>query len=471
MTRIVKFFGLAAGLYAVVSVSAQTGAESGTRFGIGQDSITCVRHLSLYTTDFQQARQAIAQRQPQASFDAALTNWRRVWRDCPMALLNLTPQGAEMYRFYIDRELNHDRRNALIDTLFQVWERGITLRADNPNVQAQYQQQLMQDMLRYADTPENEERILALLRDMAGLHRDGQRRGPTAGRPRPTAGMYANYWRIRFSQNREGRLSDDELVEIYDIVVDALSEAINETNDEEMARARDMIDDAFANSPAASRETLVRIYGGRRFEENRDNPQYLRRVTRLLSQREYTDSELFESASERLYELDPSPAAAHGMAMLFLRRDNFDRALEYFEEAIRLETNPFEKARYNFALGGIMLSRFNRHADARRYTKEAIRLRPDWGEPYILLAQIYADGPRCGNDDFEQRQVFWVIVDLLTRARTVDPDLASRVDPLIRQYQQHFPRREEGFFRNINEGMTVTVGCWISESTRVRYIN
>jgi hypothetical protein len=117
-----------------------------------------------------------------------------------------------------------------------------------------------------------------------------------------------------------------------------------------------------------------------------------------------------------------------------------------------------------------MLSRYNRHVDARRYALEAIRLRPDWGEPYILLAQTYVSGPRCGNDDFEQRQVFWVAVDKLQRARAVDPELASRVDPMIRDYSQHFPRREEGFFRNLTEGTTVTIGCWINETTRVRYI-
>jgi hypothetical protein len=98
-------------------------------------------------------------------------------------------------------------------------------------------------------------------------------------------------------------------------------------------------------------------------------------------------------------------------------------------------------------------------------------LRPDWGAPYILLANTYANGPKCGEDEFEQRNVYWVVVDKLQKAKAVDPACATIVDPLIRQYSQHFPKKEEGFFRNILEGATVSVGCWIGESTKVRYTN
>jgi len=460
MKRVVKILVLAAaGFFTVKSASAQFVPN------LGDNPALCQRHLALYQTDYQQAQQAVNQRQANANFDAPMINWRRVWEDCPLASPNLTPQGATMYKFYIDRELDQSRRNALIDTLVQVWEKGIALRAETPGVQAQYRTQLMQDMLRYADNPENEEKILNLLREMVNLQR---RPGRT---DRPTAGMYANYMRIRFSQNREGRISDEALIDDYNVLIDALSDDINQTNDEELARARDMIDDNFANSNAASRDNLLRIYGGRRYEENIDNLEYLRRVTRLLSQRDFTDSELYENAAERLYELNPSPSAAYNMATLFLRRDNFEKAMEYFEEAIRTETNAFEQARYNHILGTIMLTRYSRYTDAKRYAVEASRLRPDWAEPHILLANIYVSGPRCGNDDFEQRQVFWVAVDKLQTARRLDPDLASRIDPLIRDFSRHFPSREEGFFRNMTEGTNITIGCWINETTRVRFNN
>ena len=197
---VINFLGLAAiWIFAAqVDVSAQTGAVSGTRFGIGQDSIACTRALSLYQQDYQHR-----------NFDDALVNWRRLWRDCPISSPNLTPQGALMYKHYIDRELNAARKDALIDTLMQVWERGIELR---PQVRETYQTQMMQDMLRYLDTPENQHRLLEKLEDLMNTQKE-----------RTTAFIYANYMRIIFAQHREGKLSDEDLLDNYNRINDVIS--------------------------------------------------------------------------------------------------------------------------------------------------------------------------------------------------------------------------------------------------------
>ena len=447
MNRLVKFFGIFGTILLLSSnVSAQTGAESGTRFGIGQDSLNCVRALTLFDQDFRQR-----------NFDAAIVNWRRLWRDCPLSSINLPLRGADMYRFYISRELNQDRRDALVDTLIMVWERGMELR---PQARANYQIQFMQDLLRFANTPENQPKIMNLLEEIMETQKE-----------RTTAAVYANYMRIIFSQHRDLMLSDEELIDNYNTVNDAISYAIVHTTDEkmgeELARARDQFDETFANSTAATCENLIKIYA-EKYEENKEDPEFLRKLTSMLTRKECTDAELFEMATEQQYALNPSAAAAYSMGMLFFRRDNIERAIEYFEEAIRQETNPFDKARYNYLLAGIMLTKYNRFVDARRYALEAIRSRPDWGMPYILLADIYVSGPKCGEEAFEQAHVYLVAVDKLQTARRVDPDVARTVDERIRTYSRHFPNRDEAFFRGLSEGATLRVGCWINESTTLR---
>jgi tetratricopeptide (TPR) repeat protein len=265
-------------------------------------------------------------------------------------------------------------------------------------------------------------------------------------------------------------MSDENLLDDYTKVSDFISAAIRATPKEELARVRDMIDDSFAASSAASCENLLKIYGAK-YEANKNDADFLRKLTRMLTRKECTDSELFEKASVQQYELNPNPDAAYNMAMLFFRKENFDEAVKYFEHAINSENDPIDKARYNYLLGRIMLANYNKHTDAKKYLNEAIRLRPDWGDPYIQLAITYANGSKCGESDFEQRQVYWVVVDKLQRARTVDPDVASRVNPMIGQYSQHFPKKEDGFFLGITEGNAITVGCWINERTTVRFIN
>jgi len=452
MKSVVKSLGVIAGLFAMMTVSAQTGAVSGTRYGKGQDSINCIRNLSLYQQDYQHR-----------NYEAAIVNWRKVWKDCPQSSANLSAHGIAMYQNFIANELDQNKKMALFDTLMMVYEKGIILRPQN---KGNYLANMAQDMVKFADTPENQPKLLKIMEESMILEKE-----------KTSVLTYVNYMKIIFEQNISGRLSAEELIDNYNKVSDYIGEAIKKTTNatdslkkEELAKARDMIDDSFANSSAASCENLVKIYGGK-YDANKNDIDFLRKLTRILNRKDCTDSELFEKASEQQYALSPSSAAAYNMAKLFLRKGNYDKAAEYFENAINSETEPFDKANYNWQLGGLMLSQFKKYTDAKKYALEAIRLRPDWGQPYILLANTYASGPKCGEDDFEQRYVYWVVVDKLQKARSVDSDCAVIVDPSIRQFSQHFPKKEEGFFRNVIEGANVTVPCWINETTKVRYNN
>ena len=446
MKKVVKFFGvMALGLFALITVSAQPGSVTGTRFGKGQDSIDCFRDLSLYQQDYKHK-----------NYDAAIVNWRKVWKNCPTSSVNLAAHGIAMYQFFIARELDQAKKNALVDTLMQVYEKGMVLRPQN---KGNYLTNMAQDIEKYANTPENQPKLLKILEETMATEKE-----------KTTARTYASYMSIILAQNAAGKLSDEDLLDDYTKVNDFISAAIKATSNEELAKARDMIDESFAASNAASCDNLITTYEAK-FEANKNDAEFLRKLTRMLNKKECTDSELFEKASEQQYNLSPSSDAAYNMAKLFFRKENFDKAVEYFENAIKSETDPIEKANYNYQLGAILLTKYNRYTDAKKYAIEASKLRPDWGAPYVLLANTYANGPKCGEDDFEKQYVYWVVVDKLQKAKAVDPEMAALVNPMISQYSQHFPKKEEAFFRNITEGTSITVGCWINETTKARFSN
>ena len=436
MKKVVKSLGVVAGLFAVMTMSAQ-------ERDYGNDPASCQRNLSLYQSDFKQG-----------NYVSAIENWRKVWNDCPRSSVNLATHGIAMYQNFIAKELDQNKKMALVDTLMMVYEKGIVLRPQN---KGNYLANMAQDMQKYADTPENQPKLLKILEETMIVEKE-----------KTSARTYASYMSIILEQNAAGKLSDEDLLDNYTKVSDYISEAIKKTNNEELAKARDMIDDEFAKSSAASCENLLKIYG-EKYDDNKDNADFLRKLTRMLVRKECTDSKLFEKASEQQYALNPSADAAYNMARLFLKKDNFNKAVEYFEDAISSETDPVDKAKYNYQLGGIMLSNYNKYTDAKKYAIEAIKLRPDWGAPYILLANTYASGPKCGEDEFEKQYVYWVVVDKLQKAKSVDPDVAATVDPMIRQFSHHFPKKEEAFFRNITEGTAINVGCWIGEATKARF--
>lgn len=431
-----------------LAMNAQTGIESGTKFGKGQDSIDCVRALSLYQSDYKAK-----------NYESALPNWRHVWNNCPKASVNLgVPHGTTIYKYMIAKELNPTKQAALVDTLMMIYRRTIELR---PTKKGEFTIQMAQDMVKYTEDNPDKTAVLKLLSDCIFNQKDDA-----------PAIIYASYMNILLKQNVEGSLSDEDLLETYTLVSDKLNAAIKTSQNEELAKVRDLIDDNFAKSTAASCENMIKIYS-LKFDENKEDSEFLRKLTNMLNKKECTDSELFEKASEQLYALNPSADAAYNMARMFLKKDDIAKAIEYYQDAIKSETDPISKANYLYQLGGIMLSKRSSYSEAKRLAQQAISLRPDWGAPYALLANTYAGGPKVGENAFENAYVYWVVVDKLLKAKAVDPEYAARanVNTLIAQYSQHFPKKEEAFFYNITEGTTVTVGGWIGETTKVRFIN
>jgi tetratricopeptide (TPR) repeat protein len=85
------------------------------------------------------------------------------------------------------------------------------------------------------------------------------------------------------------------------------------------------------------------------------------------------------SAAERFY--------SQGVAQL--SRDDYARALQFFERAVELDPN-YPEAWYQ---AGFCYGVLNRHQDALKASRQAARLRPDWAEAYVNIgASSYALG-------------------------------------------------------------------------------
>jgi len=115
----------------------------------------------------------------------------------------------------------------------------------------------------------------------------------------------------------------------------------------------------------------------------------------------------------------------------------------------------------------------NNYVKSRQCARNALAIDPNYAKAYLLIGRVYAAGARgCGETSFEKKSVNWLIVDQFVKAKSVtsDPEIIQEANELIGRYSGGFPTQEEGFWDNISEGQTVTIGCWVNESTTVRYI-
>ncbi len=113
----------------------------------------------------------------------------------------------------------------------------------------------------------------------------------------------------------------------------------------------------------------------------------------------------------------------------------------------------------------------NSYSTARSWCRKASDIRPNWGEPYILVGLMYASSGRlCGpGTGWDSQVVVWAAMDEWSKARSVDANAADEANKYIGKYREFLPSVGEGFQRNIKEGDSYKVGCWIQTSTSARF--
>ena len=113
----------------------------------------------------------------------------------------------------------------------------------------------------------------------------------------------------------------------------------------------------------------------------------------------------------------------------------------------------------------------NNNLKARELALKAVSIRTNWGEPHILIGQLYADSKSSCSSISLPNAVYWVAVDMFLKAKTIDPSVEEKANKLILAYSKYFPNKEEAFFQNVTEGNSYSIGCWINETTKARFNN
>ena len=149
-------------------------------------------------------------------------------------------------------------------------------------------------------------------------------------------------------------------------------------------------------------------------------------------------------------------------------RANYEMASVLYKQAIELETDSKEKARYYLKLGDITYHKLGSNTLARTFARQAIELDPESGHPFLLIGAIYADCEPCGDNDIAKKALYWIAVDNFVKAKQIDNELSEIANKSIVAYAQHFPDTETIFFHGLKVGDRYTVGCWINETTIIR---
>lgn len=449
-----------------------------SRFGI--DSVTTIENLARYQSLMKQKK-----------YDEALVPWRVVFETAPKVTKNIYLHGVDMYEYrcqnayfkadkameladkqedeakkeaYINKSKEYSTEaKANLDTVLMIYKQ----REKHFPYKGYIEGKMGIAMLKYnKDTVETAYDYLQKAIEIRGV--------------KASASVAATFMQATVGMYVKENIKAEQVVENYLKVSDLLAKRLDKLQTtykaqpsakvekaiDGMGKAIEGVDALFVNSGAANCEVLVEAFNPK-YEAQKDNADFLKKVTAILVKQDCTDSELFAKASVSLHDLSPSATSAYNLAKLFLKKENYNEAAGFYDQAISLEEDNAKKAVFNYE-AAVVAAQLGGKQKSRTYAREAIALKSDYGDPYILIAQLYASTRDCGDNEVTSRGVFWAAVDKLTKAKAVDPSVADKANKLIGSYSASYPTTQDAFFHGLNKGDSFTVGCWINETTTVR---
>ena len=153
-----------------------------------------------------------------------------------------------------------------------------------------------------------------------------------------------------------------------------------------------------------------------------------------------------------------------------LEEGRYQDAVDAFRQYVDEIGDPERRARYNLLIAKIYYGHIRNFSKSRDYARAALRDQPNLGEAYLLIGKLYASsGPLCGpGRGWDSQIVTWPAIDMFNKAKSVDSGVAGEANRLIREYSKYMPSVEDIFQRQLSEGQSFTVGCWIQETTTIR---
>ena len=464
---------------AAMAVNAQNGVSNPYRFGQGEDSTRCIQSISIMNTNVKNKEYKIA-------YNA----WKVLFDEFPVARVDTYTNGIKILNDFINNEADPQKKEEYIDELMSIYDQQIKYL---PQLQAITKTKLSEgqilgkkviDLIKYRKNAPAEE-VYEMLAKSVELEQGKSEYVVTE--------LFMKYSALKYKndQSHGEQIIEDYLnasvyiVDVLDKYHDNIEKCLQKYQEEgdpkdsinagkyskmiDASRvAKSNIDAYFINSGAASCEDLDRIYAPL-IEENKDNIEYLNKVITVMAMLKCTNQDAYLAASEYAFEIDPNPTskAAMGCGYRYFKRGDIDKAMEYFDRAIELEASVTNKSELCYKVADIYYN-LSKYGKARSYAQKALALNSKYGAPHILIAQCYAATPSWSDDNTLNNCTYYLCIDRLERAKSVDPSVKREADKLIAAYKKYTPSNEELFMKGYKTGEKVTIGGWINETTTIR---
>lgn len=432
-----------------------------SKYGHGQDSINCVTNLSLYGDYYKQWRGVKKKEDPKRYNDlgnTAYKYWRYCFLNCPMASQNVYSRGVRLVDFKINGEKDSIKQQAYVDTLMMVYNNRIKYFPNNPKYPVGY---LMgrQAVDLFQNRKSASQEYFPIFKESVKLMQD-------SSEPTVLYGYFIaaiQYW-------KDGHSEIDQVYEIYMQINDLLQMNINAKGEE---KAKRYVKVANKLEPImlkiATCEKLVSVFEPK-FDANPTDTILARNLVRLFELRKCTKEDLYYKALKQVHKIAPNSQSAYSMGRMSVERELYNEAEQYLIQAVELLPDSMpDRAADTYMLLADVYNKSGKLSKSRDAARNALKYRPDFAFAYLLIGELYVKSAKsCSWKDLPV--AYWAAADKFSKAAAVatDEKIKEIAYKQLASVKASFPAQQDVFMRNLSDGQSFTVECWIQENTTVR---
>ncbi len=450
----------------------------------GPDSAATVRNYSLYREFFKQK-----------SYDDALPYWREVIKNAPAARKTPYLDGEDMYIAKLEALYTTVCKDG---TELEGWKRSSECRdndgfqeykiADQAKADA-YMDSIDQLYSKRIEHFGEEGYIWALRSRLLNNYKPDmedsiyQLRAKSIEIDAESAMYDIVYYQYKDVVNmfKDKKIDADKFNELYDELYGIMEHNAENHEEERIAeqyakygekmedwreRYEEAMDTKRANA-ATDCPTVKEVWGGK-YRENPNDMKMVKTVYSKLKRSRCTSDPLFMELMLKMYELEPKGSLARYIAVQYQKKKDYETAMTWYKKSLDTETDITKNASTYLKLAKMEQIKGN-YSQARNYARDAAKMRAGWGDPYILIGNLYASSVNKVSDGLGGRSVYWAAVDMYAKAKEIDPAAASEAQQKINKFAGAFPSKEDVFLKlQKSPGSSFVVGGWIQQRTTIR---
>ncbi|MBR4678878.1 MAG: hypothetical protein IKO99_12830 [Bacteroidales bacterium] len=382
------------------------------------------------------------------SYHNAVNSFRIVLNDCPKFSKTVYIDGVKIYKGLISKTTDANLINAYVDTIKTIYAKRI----ENYGEEAQCLSRMAFDVmkLRKADTAYSEafnifEKSVAL------------------GGENTDLSTFSAYFQLATTLSAQKKLTNEKL---FEVIVPNLLIVKKNKDTEKVEKILTSLNKNLSrlNFQADFEKLFDEKYS---LPENADE---IRLLSDVISTVNSEGCRLFALAAEKLYAENPTAEAAALIARFNRKNKDYEKAAQYYAEAVDKETDNMKKASYLYE-SALVANYQKKYANAVSLAKKSLALNPQNAGSYLLIGAVYGSNASLfGKDDFDRRQIYWVAADYVAKAKKTDASLSEQADQLLKKYSALFPNKEDAFMHSVKAGDVVKVNAFDNETTTARFL-